>query len=91
MLFPCEANIVTCLSVCDLSVCLSVCVCLSAGSGRVNRMSVLIARLPELKRANIEHCLIAAQVQQMSVAQVEMGMLWRELFLAAGHQTPDHI
>jgi len=48
-------------------------------------MSLLIARLPELKRANIEHCLIAAQVQQMSVPRVEMGTLWRELFLSAGH------
>ena len=58
------------------------CVCL--GRGVVNRMSSLILRLPELKRANIEHCLIAAQVQQMSVPRVEMGTLWRELFLAAG-------
>jgi len=55
------------------------------GCGHVNRMSVLIARLPELKRANIEHCLIAAQVQQMSVSNIEMGTLWRELFLSAGH------
>jgi len=55
---------------------------LSVGCGHVNRMSMLIARLPELKRANIEHCLIAAQVQQMSpVTSAEMGTLWRELFL----------
>jgi len=48
-------------------------------------MSLLIARLAELRRANIEHCLIAAQVQQMSVPRVEMGTLWRELFLSVGH------
>jgi len=47
-------------------------------------MSMLIVRLPELKRANIEHCLIAGQVQQMTASHVEMGTLWRELFLAAG-------
>ena len=55
-----------------------------AGCGVVNRMSMLIVRLPELKRANIEHCLIAGQVQQMTTSHVEMGTLWRELFLAAG-------
>jgi len=54
------------------------------GCGLVNRMSTLIVRLPELKRANIEHCLIAGQVQQMTTSHVEMGTLWRELFLSAG-------
>lgn len=62
--------------------------CLCTGCGLMNRMNVLIIRLPELKRANIEHCLIAAQVQQMSVPGVEMGTLWRELFLSAGHTPP---
>jgi len=52
-------------------------------------MSTLIVRLPELKRANIEHCLIAAQVQQMTTTQMEMGTLWRELFLSVG-QTDHH-
>jgi len=68
-----------------------VCVCVRVracvvcvDSGRANRMTSLIVRLPELKRANIEHCLIAAQVQQMTMPCVEMGTLWRELFLSAG-------
>jgi len=55
-----------------------------AGCGLENRVSTLIVRLPELKRANIEHCLIAGQVQQMTTSHMEMGTLWRELFLAAG-------
>ena len=59
------------------------------GRGLVNRICLLIARLPELKRANIEHCLIAAQVQQMAASRIEMGTLWRELFLSAGHPDVD--
>ena len=65
-------------------ICIKKCVRVCVASGVSNRMSSLIVRLPELKRANIEHCLIAGQVQQMTMSNVEMGTLWRELFLSAG-------
>ena len=47
-----------------------------------SRLSLLLARLPELRRANIEHGLIAAQVQRM-LPQMEPGVLWREVFLSS--------
>ena len=55
---------------------------LAAGVNDVgsNRLGILLARLPELRRANIEHRIIAAQVQQMT-PKVEMGALWQEMFV----------
>lgn len=51
------------------------------GNPSQKRMGELLARLPELKRANIEHRLIIAQVEQM-IPEIEMSNLYREIFLS---------
>ena len=49
-------------------------------NGKDSRLGTLLARLPELKRANIEHRLIAAQVHQMT-PDIEISNLWQEVYL----------
>lgn len=53
----------------------------SGGSPSQRRIGELLARLPELKRANIEHRLIVAQVQQL-IPEIEMSSLYQEIFLS---------
>ena len=46
-----------------------------------HHMGQMLARLPELRKANLEHHLIAAQAS-MARPNVDFGQLWKDLFLS---------
>ena len=47
-----------------------------------SHLSLLLSRLPELRRASIEHTLVAAQVYQI-MPQTDTGALWHDMYLSS--------
>ncbi|ELU14752.1 hypothetical protein CAPTEDRAFT_209972 [Capitella teleta] len=49
--------------------------------GSDSRLGQMLARLPELRKANVEHSLIAAQAQAERPS-MDFGAMWRDLFMS---------